>query len=67
MLYGYMTGLAHTSNKIDSSSKPIAEISNSWYYHEFKLNPNDGAGPAQKTSTFHIPFLSLPSDLETCL
>ena len=59
-----MTGLAHTSNKIDSSGKPI---SNSQYYHEFKLNPNDGDGPAQKTSTFHIPFLSLPSDLETCL
>ena len=62
-----MTGLAHTSNKIDSRDKPISEISNSRYYHEFKLNPNDGAGQAHKTSTFHIPFLSLPSNLEPCL
>ena len=62
-----MTGLAHTGNKIDSSGKPISENSNSQYYHVFKLNPNDGAGPAHKTSTFHIPFLSLLSNLETCL
>ena len=52
-----ITGLVHTSNKIDSSGKPISEISMSTC-QEFRLSPNDDASSQNINISYTFPFFA---------